>query len=185
MRIGDTILVDQDGVLARYDKRLMDTVAEEYPTERRFTEEELTLFDTHLHYSEAQQADIDRIALRPGFFEHLEPVEGAVAALQHMLELGFDVRICTAPKRQYQYCVAEKLVWIEKHLGSEFVTRTILTRDKTLVRGVVLIDDKPEIKGVKEPEWEHVLFDRPYNRHILERRRLTWNNYRTVLGLPE
>ena len=37
---------------------------------------------------------------------------------------------------------------MEEHLGSEFTKRVILTRDKTLVRGDVLIDDKPTIGGI-------------------------------------
>ena len=77
----------------------------------------------------------------------------------------------------------EKLSWVERHLGREFMLRTILTRDKTLVRGNVLIDDKPEVKGVMTPEWEHILFDLPCNRNVPSKRRLTWKNYRGVLGL--
>lgn len=183
MRKNCTILVDQDGVLANYDKRLIEIVAAEYPEEQRFSESELTLFNTHLLYSPANQMAIDRIALRRGFFENLEPVNGAVEALHDLLSSGFDVRICTAPKKRYKYCVPEKLAWIEKHLGRDFSLRTILTRDKTLVRGRVLIDDKPEVRGVAEPEWEHVLYDRPYNRSVTGKRRLNWQNYREVLGI--
>ncbi len=71
MRKNSTILIDQDGVLADYSKRLMTIAAEEYPNERQLTEEDLILFDTHLHYSPENQKDINRIALRQGFFESL------------------------------------------------------------------------------------------------------------------
>jgi hypothetical protein len=37
--------------------------------------------------------------------------------------------------------------WIEKHLGYDFLDQIILTRDKTVVTGDVLIDDKPDILG--------------------------------------
>jgi 5'-nucleotidase len=73
--------------------------------------------------------------------------------------------------------------WIRHHLGQEFAERTILTRDKTLVRGTILIDDKPSVSGVMQPEWEHVLFDQPYNRKVTNRRRLNWSNYREILGI--
>jgi hypothetical protein len=44
-----------------------------------------------------------------------------------------------------------------------------------------LIDDKPEITGVeKEPTWEHILYDRPYNRGI-NKRRITWGNWKDIL----
>lgn len=178
-----TILVDQDGVLANYDKRILEIVAAEYPNERQYLEDELVLFDTHHLYSGHVQQEIDDISLRSGFFESLEPVEGAVEAMRDLLSSGFDVRICTAPKKKFKYCVTEKLSWIEKHLGKEFVVRTILTRDKTLVRGNILIDDKPEVVGGTTPEWEHILYDRPYNRHVSGKRRLNWQNYREVLGI--
>lgn len=37
--------------------------------------------------------------------------------------------------------------WVEKHLGPQFVERIILTRDKTVVLGDLLIDDKDTIQG--------------------------------------
>lgn len=177
------VLIDQDGVLAKYDKRILEVVAGEFPDEPKLKEDTLVLFDTHLHYSPQNQDEINRIALRQGFFENLEPMEGAIEALHDLLSSGYNVRICTAPKKIFRYCVTEKLAWIEKHLGKEFVTRTIITRDKTLVRGNILIDDKPEVTGTAKPEWEHILYDRSYNRDVPGKRRLNWQNYREVLGI--
>lgn len=37
--------------------------------------------------------------------------------------------------------------WVERHLGPQFVKRIILTRDKTVVLGDLLIDDKDTIQG--------------------------------------
>jgi 5'-nucleotidase len=34
-----------------------------------------------------------------------------------------------------------------------------------LVRGDILVDDKPVVSGSLRPEWVHVLHDRPYNRN--------------------
>jgi 5'-nucleotidase len=65
--------------------------------------------------------------------------------------------------------------------GSEFTKGVILPRDKTLVRGDVLIDDKPTIGGISTPQWRHVLFDQPYNRH-LSGPRVQWENWREVLA---
>lgn len=53
---------------------------------------------------------------------------------------------------------------MEKHLGHEFLEQVILTRDKTLITGDILIDDKPDILGkelmpllVKSPELDAAL----------------------------
>ena len=72
--------------------------------------------------------------------------------------------------------------WIKEHLGQEFAERTIITRDKTLVYGDILIDDKPEVTGIHTPAWTHVVYDQPYNREATANR-LTWNNYKEVLKL--
>ena len=48
----------------------------------------------------------------------------------------------------------------------------------------VLIDNKPVITGVEaHPEWEHILYDRPYNREV-NKRRITWENWRDILLSP-
>lgn len=44
-------------------------------------------------------------------------------------------------------CVYVQYAWVEKHLGHEFLEQVILTRDKTLITGDILIDDKPDILG--------------------------------------
>lgn len=42
---------------------------------------------------------------------------------------------------------AFQFAWVEKHFGHEFLEHVILTRDKTIVSGHVLIDDRPDIVG--------------------------------------
>ncbi len=80
-----------------------------------------------------------------GFILGLPPIEGGLQAVKDMLSSGIDVRICTSPFAHYsghEHSFFEKYEWIEKNLGSDWVERVILTRDKTLVRGEFLIDDK-------------------------------------------
>uniref|UniRef100_A0A8C5RE55 5',3'-nucleotidase, mitochondrial n=1 Tax=Laticauda laticaudata TaxID=8630 RepID=A0A8C5RE55_LATLA len=82
------------------------------------------------------------------FFMELNPLPGAVEALKEMAELeATEVFICTSPIKKYRYCPYEKFAWIEKHFGHEFLEHVILTRDKTIVSGHVLIDDRPDIIG--------------------------------------
>jgi 5' nucleotidase, deoxy (Pyrimidine), cytosolic type C protein (NT5C) len=38
--------------------------------------------------------------------------------------------------------------WVKQHLGKSALRRVILTCDKTLVNGDLLIDDRPAIKGL-------------------------------------
>jgi 5'-nucleotidase len=110
----------------------------------------------------------------------LPPITGATEALRALLEQGHDVRICTSPLNQYRNCVPEKYEWIERHLGPEFVTRMIVSKDKTIVYGDVLVDDNPSVKGLCLAKWQHVIFDQPYNRHV-DGARMTQANWREVL----
>jgi hypothetical protein len=61
----------------------------------------------------------------------------------------------------------------------------VMTRDKCLVQGDVLIDDKPEITGSLIPTWEHIVFAAPYNKQSPNDLRLridTWDEWRLVLA---
>lgn len=176
------ILVDQDGVLANYTKAHLAAIAAHFPELRRICENEVTKWNTENHFPRAYRTQIEALALRAGFFFDLEPIPGAIEAMNAMLEAGHDVRICTAPKKIFDNCVAEKFAWVKKHLGQRFVERIIMTRDKTLVHGDILIDDKPSISGERTPTWKHVLYDQPYNRNI-NSPRCTWANYQEVLEL--
>lgn len=51
------------------------------------------------------------------------------------------------------------------------------------VTGDILIDDKPSVTGVESPEWEHVLFDQPYNRDVKDKRRMVgWNEWESIVN---
>ena len=41
-----------------------------------------------------------------------------------------------------------QFAWIEEHLGEDWLDKIIITKDKTVVNGHVLIDDRPNIKGI-------------------------------------
>lgn len=166
------LLVDQDGVLADFDAGVRRDWQQHYGSP-------LPVAARRHFYLRDDMAPEHHRALhalytRPGFFAGLPPVPGAVAALHALLAHGHDVRICTSPINDYRHCVAEKLMWVEQHLGGDWVGRVVLTKDKTWVRGDVLIDDKPAISGSLAPLWQHWLYDAPYNRHLDDRPRVVW-----------
>lgn len=177
-----TILIDMDGVLCDYTGAQMMTVAERYPHLAQYIAEARYLWQNEEAFPKEHRDMIEAIALEPGFFENLKPIPGAIEAVRALAAAGHDVRICTSPKKIHTYCVPEKYNWIKEHLGQEFVERTIMTRDKTLTQGDILIDDKPVVTGSGQPRWEHIIFDQPYNKHV-SNRRLDWSNYHEVLGL--
>ncbi|UOE45974.1 5' nucleotidase, NT5C type [Agromyces larvae] len=106
---------------------------------------------------------IKRIQGTFGFYAALRPIPGAVAAIHRLADAGHDVWFCSTPDPLNESCASDKINWVESHFGEGWGERVILTHDKTLVRGDVLIDDKPRVTGAAEPEWTHVIFAQPYN----------------------
>jgi 5'-nucleotidase len=144
---------------------------------------ERTTFYVKEQYPEELKPLVTAIIREPGFFRDMLPMDGAKEALTEMDTKGLEVFICTSPLSNYRNCVLEKFEWVDRVLGPQWVKRIILTKDKTLVKADILIDDKPEVTGVENaPGWEHVVYDRPYNGGVT-RRRLTWENWKQVLGV--
>jgi 5'-nucleotidase len=80
--------------------------------------------------------------------------------------------------------VGEKYDWISCHLGDEWCHRVIITRDKTLIKGDILIDDKPQVTGLNEkPAWKHVVFSQSYNTNVKGKMRLdSWEMWKETLS---
>jgi len=176
------ILVDMDGVIADFDGEFLKRWRERHPEKFFVPMEERTIFYVKEQYPEELRPLVMEILLEPAFFRDMMPVDGAKEALLEMDAMGLEVFICTSPFSTYQNCVREKYEWVENTLGSKWINRIILTKDKTLIKGDLLIDDKPQITGVESvPSWEHIIFDRPYNREV-DKRRITWGNWKDVLG---
>lgn len=177
------ILVDMDDVIADFNKEILTRWKKKYPNEIHFEPEEITTFYIKEMFPKDLQPKLEEIYYAKGFIKKLPQIEGALEALVEMEKLVDEVFICTSPLTNYKNCVLEKYEWVEKNLGKDWTKRIILTKDKTVIWGNILIDDKPEITGVEMPVWEHVLYTKPYNKHVNTKRRLTWKNWKEVLGL--
>lgn len=160
------LLVDMDGTLADLDGELVRRLKE------RGSESlaNLVIGRPNFEYEAKLEAIAKPIMAEPGFFVSLKPIAGAVQALKHLQADGWEVYFCTSPLSSYEYCVPEKYKWIEIHFGREWTSRIIVTKDKTLVRGDYLIDDRPTsaiiARGLAKPIWYHILFDQSYNRSL-------------------
>merc|ERR1711991_962529 len=126
-----------------------------------------------------------------GFYASLEPYEGAVAALKAMANYPkVDVRIVTSPHPTCPgQCSNEKYEFVVKHLGKSWVDNLIIARDKTVISGDFIIDDKPKISGANlAPTWRHIHFLQSYNRDVVDKECNSialrqWSEWRNVLSL--
>ncbi|KAM5151041.1 5'(3')-deoxyribonucleotidase, cytosolic type isoform 3-T3 [Callospermophilus lateralis] len=147
------VLVDMDGVLADFEAGLLRGFLRRFPGEPHVPLEQRRGFLASEQYRALRPDLADKVASvyeAPGFFLDLEPIPGALEALREMNAMpDTEVFICSSPLLKFDHCVGEKYRWVERHLGPQFVERIILTRDKTVVLGDLLIDDKDTIQEGK------------------------------------
>ncbi len=108
--------------------------------------------DVLCQYSEAHATALDAKPdiLFPqsvaGFYLNLQPIPGAIEAVK-LLRERFDVHILTAPSSCNPLCYTEKRLWVERHFDFAMVEKLIISPNKGLLKGDVLIDDKAEGRG--------------------------------------
>jgi len=175
-----TVLVDMDGVIADFDLGVNKRYKELYPdAELLDLSQDRKQFYMSENYEKkfgASAAErVKELTKMEGFFLDLEPMPGSIDALREMDKMSnVHVMLCTSPLNYYHYVLREKYAWVEKHLGAEWVKRIVIAKDKTVVHGHILIDDRPYVQGSHDPSWEHILFDQPYNRSVAKRRITSW-----------
>ena len=120
-----------------------------------------TLCDYQAAYNNVkkQNPSIQYPQSQPNFFLSLEPLANAIDALKFLLvNEQFDPYILTAPSIQNPLSYTEKRLWVEKHLGMEYVERLIISSNKSLLKGDFLIDDYIEGKGQESFEGQLIHF---------------------------
>jgi 5'-nucleotidase len=175
------ILVDMDGVLADFEGYFLKKWRENFPELPFIEVKDRREFYVSKEYPEEHTNKILQIFYSEGFCFNMEPIPGAIEAIQEIKKLGHEVFICSSPFEQAPDSLGDKLNWVSKYLDREWVTKLILINDKTLIHGDILIDDKPVITGVNQPTWKHVIYDQPYNKQNALAPRMDWGNWKEVL----
>jgi 5'-nucleotidase len=175
------LLIDQDDTLADFGGELHQVVESVYglkvpPLSGR---DNFNLLETIPGMTNEIMQEIFHIT---NFYRNLAPLDGAIEALTEIRERGIEAFICTSPIYTNESCASDKISWVREHLGDWWGNRTIITKDKTLIRGDYLIDDKQVIKGIAKPVWEQVVYDQPYNQHLSNHKRINkWKNWKDVI----
>jgi 5'(3')-deoxyribonucleotidase len=75
-----------------------------------------------------------------GFFLKLEEIPDAIESFRKLQD-KYDVWILTRPSFKNVNCYTEKAQWVWDHLGYDVLEKTIMSPDKSLLKGDYLIDD--------------------------------------------
>jgi 5'-nucleotidase len=94
-----------------------------------------------------------------GFYANLAPITGAIESVKKLINSElFDPYILTAPSTRNPFSYTEKRVWIEKHFGLEFTEKLIISPNKGLLKGDLLIDDLISGRGQESFEGKIMQF---------------------------
>lgn len=160
-----TLLIDQDGVITNWYGKFCELLTKMHPDIPAINHKDVKEFMMPLNFDKRYHERINEVIDAPEFYQNMDLITGVKDAI-NLLEEHFTVFICTSPLISNLNCATDKMQGIADSLGAEWLKRTIITYDKTVIDAVALIDDKPEIHGAHTPTWTHVHFRHPYNAHI-------------------
>jgi 5'(3')-deoxyribonucleotidase len=129
------VLVDMDGVLVDWDRGFYKAWADRSPIDRTKSYKMEKCVGGGVWEQQA-----NALMRSKGFFEQLPAMEGAIEAVTSMLAEGLNVHICTCPLPGAPYCALEKIEWIKKYLGEQWLSRLIICSDKVIEKQRVAID---------------------------------------------
>ena len=136
------ILLDMDGCLVDWDRGFMRAWDALPHTQHCAIDRAASYYMEDCIADASLRKDAIACFRAQGFFEALEPMEGALQAVKEMEREGLQLYICTTPVKHSKYCAQEKLNWVVKHLGEEWLDKVILCQDKvtcTCIRRVLIV----------------------------------------------
>lgn len=166
-------LIDMDGTICDFMGHVYETVEAE--TGRRYCHADTVDY----WFNDCPDRDLFlSIMNREGTYRHLDVITGAVKAVNRLRE-SYDVVVCSAPPKASKTAEDEKREWLAEHFDADFAEQAIITRDKHLVIGRILIEDNPDID--RNANWRPVMFDQAWNRGVTDLPRMYgWHDLSVV-----
>lgn len=177
-------IVDLDEVMFDFDGAVIEQWSRFLPNLKRIDSNLLEHWNLADNYPPEYTDAITSIWREKSFFRNLKPIDGAVNAINEMLDEGIKVFFCSTPTTREPFCMYEKLESIYEHFGSRMIDRVIFAKDKTVgAYGQYLIDDRPKIVGEAKPSWTHVHFDRgrQWGKTFKGSQLSDWSKWREVI----
>jgi len=110
------IYIDMDGVLCDYNSAYKAALSHQ----------------PHILYPQSEY----------GFYIGLKPLEHAIESVNKLIQSpAYDVYILTSPSVKNPACYIEKRLWVEKYFDLDLARKFIISPNKGLFKGDILIDD--------------------------------------------
>lgn len=158
------LLLDQDGPLAGFDEKCFDIFKHEMKLEleiERLEHSTFRYFTDHITNPEHKRSARDILEAQ-GWFRELPVVPGSQEGVDALLSAGVDIWICTKPMKENLTCRDEKFAWIQEHFPM-LANKIVMTPDKSLVKGDILLDDAFDPAWCELADWNGVVYSAPYN----------------------
>lgn len=181
------LLYDLDDTLAHFRRKFDQLRLEHYPELTGIPElNNHPSFNLWQDRTEEEKKAISAIMDMHSFYRHLEPYEGAVEAVKEAAALGHEIFFLSAPWTTNETCASDKYAWVADHFGGDdWAKKLILAKDKTVIQGDVLFDDRHPIENRERASWTQVFVDAPYNRGIPGYRIQDWttDEWKNIVSL--
>lgn len=180
------VVIGLENTICQLDKYIVQCYKHEYPDIQNISLEKRTHVDLLECYKNLGKQAYKRAKIvfenfgENGKFKFVEPYPNALHALHKMREFGVNVKILTSHNT---IPVQDKLDWVAKNLGKDWISHVVVLNDKSLLNVDFLIDCiAPNLSS--DTPWKLILFDQPYNKDINCFRRLNdWKEWKAALGL--
>lgn len=170
------VLFDMDDVITNFLGSVIDIYNARKGT--NFTVEQVRSWDL----SEDFDDDIFSIFKEDGFFLQLKEKNGSTKVLKDLIEsTRYDIYVITACNSVHE--LLEKVEWFQNFIPNFNLDRLISCKEKYIIRGDIIIDDKIDNLIECKPFMECILYDMPHNRNCHEFTRI--HNLQELLPILE
>jgi 5'-nucleotidase len=152
-----TIAVDMDEVLADLVPKWLSVYNKEW--DDNLVKEDLLEWDITKFVKPECGDKVYEIIMRDGFYVDLDIIPGAQEGVEALQGMGYNICIASAsPRTAY----ADKHNWIKKHFPTIDTDNIIFTKNKSLVKADLLLDDG--VHNLESFTGFKVLFATPWNQ---------------------
>lgn len=164
------VLLDMDDVITGCFKGVITTLNNKLGT--KFKAKDITEWQIS-ECLKIPKSTVDEVFRTPGFFEKLKPLPGSIDVINKLIDsTKYDIYIITAISDDSGLELVEKIKWLKKYIPKFNISRIIGCRDKYIIRGDVIVDDREYNLDTCSPYMNCILMDSVANKQCTKYKRI-------------